>query len=118
MRLARIVNLGTISPIFLMRSMRHVDLLICGLAVVIKNFNTNTAGIGRVIHGMTLYGSMTCVNLRNWQTSPISWTMGLSQHRSLLILTFLDGLQAVDVVGPHRWEFSSIYLPGHHARAR
>ena len=29
---------------------------------------------------------------------------------------FLDGLQPVDVVRPHRWEFTRVDLPGHHAR--
>ena len=28
---------------------------------------------------------------------------------------FLDGLEAVDVVGPHRGQFTRVYLAGHHA---
>ena len=57
---------------------------------------------------------MTCVSFRNWQTSPISCTMGLSQHCSLLILHFWMVFRVV--VRPDGGQLSRIDLPGHHPR--
>mmetsp|Transcript_26128 Transcript_26128/g.67767 ORF Transcript_26128/g.67767 Transcript_26128/m.67767 type:complete len:251 (-) Transcript_26128:48-800(-) len=95
------------------------NFFIHGLAVVVKYFNTNPPGIGRVV---PRYDFVGLHDVRQFEELTHFAHLLDDGVVAALFFTdtspFLDGLQPVDVVRPHRWEFTRVYLAGHHAGPR